>query len=313
VHSVGVLRTATMTSHIVEYGLSDDELHMGFDNGGEESSPMHPSEVPAVELVAVIEPKVEEKAWMLEEVQDRIRRLAKPPPARDSNYFKNVCGLNGIGDNPHDSKVVKLAVSEGRLKELFGHGRDRSGFRVRDIGEERIRKATQEIWPLYYGKSALPHNKLLGVGLCRGIAAQVVYKMDVNWVAFAAGTNRDQQPKYTQNLERLTNIRDALLEQHNSHLFADRGPHSSQTSGKAEWMVQLLGEVDDLMRLGVLEWATCKQLGQSLWSESKKLAKQYAALRMVMESVEVEVAEESERMDQLTVLEKGSNSISNGL
>jgi hypothetical protein len=51
-------------------------------------------------MVVVMEPKVEEKASMLDEVQDQIRRLTKPPPARNFEYFKGTCGLNGTGDNP---------------------------------------------------------------------------------------------------------------------------------------------------------------------------------------------------------------------
>jgi hypothetical protein len=76
--------------------------------------------------------------------------------------------------------VVKLVVIKGCLKKLFNHGKDRFSFQVRDIAEKRIQKATKEIWPQCYGKSALLHSKLLRVKFCKRMDAKLVYKMDVN-------------------------------------------------------------------------------------------------------------------------------------
>ena len=76
--------------------------------------------------------------------------------------------------------VVKLVVIKGCFKKLFSHGKDRFSFQMRDIAEKKIQKATKEIWPQCYKKSALLYSKLLRVKFCKHMDAKVVYKMDVN-------------------------------------------------------------------------------------------------------------------------------------
>jgi hypothetical protein len=42
-----------------------------------------------------------EKEFTLEEVNERIQNLVQPPLSRNLDYFKNICGLNAMGMNPH--------------------------------------------------------------------------------------------------------------------------------------------------------------------------------------------------------------------
>jgi hypothetical protein len=59
------------------------------------------------------------KIYTLEELDDKIRNYARPPPIRDEAYFHKVCSLHNKGTNPHRLQVKKhMPLSS--LQAIFG-------------------------------------------------------------------------------------------------------------------------------------------------------------------------------------------------
>jgi hypothetical protein len=80
-----------------------------------------------------------QKIYTLEELDDKIRNCARPPPMRDAAYFHKVCSLHNKGTNPHRLQVKKH-VPLSSLQAMFGQGRGRSGLRYIDCKDLEIRK-----------------------------------------------------------------------------------------------------------------------------------------------------------------------------
>jgi hypothetical protein len=51
------------------------------------------------------------KVYTLEEVDDKIRNLTRPPPMCDESYFRDVCGLHNKSTNPHRLQVKNTSRS----------------------------------------------------------------------------------------------------------------------------------------------------------------------------------------------------------
>jgi hypothetical protein len=96
------------------------------------------------------------KIYTLEELDDKIRNCARPPPMRDEASFHNVCSLHNKGTNPHRLQVKKH-VPLSSLQAIFGQGCGRSGLRYTDCEDIEIQKFVEDIWLLCYGKA---HNKV---------------------------------------------------------------------------------------------------------------------------------------------------------
>jgi hypothetical protein len=103
-------------------------------------------------------------------VLNRLQNLSKPPPARDTRYFGEVCGLPNIGINPHILREKKDIPTED-LMRLFGVGNGWSGFRFIACSNPYVRKLILDIWPLCYSKPLHPPGRIITREFCYSICA----------------------------------------------------------------------------------------------------------------------------------------------
>jgi hypothetical protein len=141
------------------------------------------------------------KVFTVEELDEKIRNLTRPPPMRDEAYFRDVCGLHNNNTNPHRLQVKKN-VSLSSLHAMFGEGRGRSGFKYTDCQDLEVRRFLEDIWPVCYGKARIPTTKLIVKEFCLGIIAQFELGLEMDWAGFAAETNANQRGKYAAHLRR---------------------------------------------------------------------------------------------------------------
>jgi hypothetical protein len=265
--------------------LNSDSLVDAAPEGVQKNATISSSSIPAkVEG----RPSRREKDFTLEEVNERIRNLVQPPPPRNLEYFRNVCGLSAMGVNPHKLHERKDIPSDG-LRTMFGKGTPRSRFRFNDCKDPAIQQVMQKIWPLCYGKPNIAPARLLSKEFCFGVYAQCEQKKDIDWASFAVETNADQRQKYSMNLRKLEKQRDVLMgvsSQGASNPLAKMGAasecmsrgtvtpqefcHGVQMSPNfsAETYSRCTNEVKQLLILACLEWGIYRFKSEKLLKEN---------------------------------------------
>jgi hypothetical protein len=259
------------------------------------------------------------KVYTMEEVDDKIHNLTKPPSMRDEAYFCDVCGLYNRGTNPHRLQVKKHILLSS-LHGLFGEGRGRSGFKYTDCEDANVRRFLEDIWPICYERVGMPASKLIAKEFCLGIVAQFHQKMDVDWAAFAAETNASQRGKYTTHLRRWQTIRLKLCRDLGIVGEAVEPPIQSMANTLQEfqglglhsekWTNKLSLEIRDLLSLATLQREVSKLVENALKDELSSLADKCRAQRMLRDSVHASLLEEIGDLDSMVSSEARRDSTS---
>ena len=136
------------------------------------------------------------------------------------------------------------------------------------------------LWPLCYGKSSMPQNKLIGKECWLGVLTEHQLEWEIDWAAYAVETNAMQRAKHARTLARYGGMRDRLLDEaglggvskilpggtspgryrdgEDMRFSNPVGQNLSARSFCPKWIGRLTLHVGDLLHLANLEMAACK-------------------------------------------------------
>ena len=135
----------------------------------------------------------------VEDVEDEIARLKKPPRQLKKHDFKTEFGLQDKGDNSHH--FCKNTVSVETLRKLFGkpYGESgRAGYAWGDCSVQEVVDRVKYLHPILYKHREDETPNLITIRFAEGVALE--YKEGrgkVNWCAFGKETNKRQRSRHT--------------------------------------------------------------------------------------------------------------------
>lgn len=173
-----------------------------------------------------------EKAFnCVEDVDEEIERLKKPPRELKKADFAGEYGLSNEGDNPHHFR--RGTVSGDTVRRLFGKpygDGGRSGFYWQGCEVQEVVDRVKYLHPILYQHEEEENPNLITIRFAEGIALE--YEEGggrVNWCAFGEETNKRQRSRYKLDRGKLEELRKSIAES-----TAEEGKKKVDVRGK-EW------------------------------------------------------------------------------
>jgi hypothetical protein len=89
------------------------------------------------------------------------------------------------------------------MVQIFNLVKGRGRYSFANVHDDKVLDRIKELYPIMYGKSSVPKSKLLGKEFAKGIVAEMVKGILVNWANFGHETNTNQQGKWQSKLDTL--------------------------------------------------------------------------------------------------------------
>lgn len=156
-----------------------------------------------------------EKAFnSVQDVDEEIARLKKPPRELKKGDFQEEFGLPNEGDNPHHFR--RNTVQAESLRKLFGKpygDGGRSGFNWQNCEVQEVVDRVKYLHPILYQHGEDETPNLITVRFAEGVTLE--YEEGggrVNWCAFGEETNKRQRSRYQLDRSKLDELRKKVAE-----------------------------------------------------------------------------------------------------
>lgn len=148
----------------------------------------------------------------VEDVEDEIARLKKPPRQLKKHDFKTEFALEDEGENPHHFR--KNTVPAETLRKLFGkpYGESgRAGYAWGDCDVQEVVHRVRYLHPILYQHGEYETPNLVTIRFAEGVALEYEEGCGrVNWCAFGEETNKRQRSRYTLDRQKLEELKKAV-------------------------------------------------------------------------------------------------------